>query len=194
MKVEGVILAAGLSSRAIVYKMELDFGGKTLIERSIEAIYDLCDQVIVVGGYKIEVIRELTKRFSRVKVVENPAYAKGMFTSVKAGLVATTAEKVLFTPGDYPLITPKTCEIMLHKEGEVVVPLWKGKKGHPIVLRRSLINEILLEPDDSNLKAILRRKIAAFVDVNDPGILIDIDTMSDYNNIIERYKDFFQHK
>ena len=80
IKIEGVILAAGFSSRAGTFKMELPFGEKTLIERAIDGMIDTCSRIIVVGGHKIERIREITKKYPTVQVVFNRHYEKGMFS------------------------------------------------------------------------------------------------------------------
>lgn len=189
--VEGVVLAAGFSTRAGVYKMELDFDGKTMIERSIDTFYDLCSRVIVVGGYQIERIQEIAKKYPNVQVVYNENYQDGMFSSVKKGFSEIVADKIFFTPGDYPLINHRTCEKILHSKGDVVIPSWKGKSGHPILLSRNVVEEILLEPDHSNLKGFLRRKIATYVDVNDPGILMDVDTLRDYEYVLKHYRSLF---
>ncbi len=178
--VEGVVLAAGYSSRAGLYKMELNFDGKTMLERSIESLYELCSRVIVVGGYKIDQVGELVSKYERAVLLYNEDYHHGMFSSVKRGLAATTAEHILFTDGDYPLINKKTCQVLLNSDGQIVIPVWQGRRGHPILLRRNSIDEILQEPEDSNLKAYIRRKIAAYVQVNDPGILIDVDILGEY--------------
>jgi len=51
MTIDGIVLAAGLSSRMGKYKMSLKMGNKTVIESCIESMYDLCSTIIVVGGY-----------------------------------------------------------------------------------------------------------------------------------------------
>ncbi|OEF97545.1 nucleotidyltransferase family protein [Desulfuribacillus alkaliarsenatis] len=192
--VEGVVLAAGYSKRAGVYKMELDFDGRKMIELSIRAFYDLCSRVIVVGGYQIERIEEAIKQYPKVEVIYNEYYDQGMFSSVQKGLAATNADKVFFTPGDYPLINQEICKSLLAASGEIIIPVWKGKKGHPILLERKIINEILNEPDSYNLKAYIRRKVANYVEVSSPGILYDVDTLDDYHNVLTHYRSLFQKK
>jgi molybdenum cofactor cytidylyltransferase len=49
--VEGIILAAGLSSRMENYKMALEFNDKTIIETCIDTIYPRVDKITVVGGH-----------------------------------------------------------------------------------------------------------------------------------------------
>ena len=66
-KIDGIILAAGLSRRAGTYKMTLRINGKPLLERCIENMYDICSKIIVVGGYKIEDIRSIVDKYEIFK-------------------------------------------------------------------------------------------------------------------------------
>jgi molybdenum cofactor cytidylyltransferase len=61
--VDGLILAAGFSSRTGTFKMDLQWGEKKLVQRVIDEMKELCSRVIVVAGYKKERIIELTKGY-----------------------------------------------------------------------------------------------------------------------------------
>jgi molybdenum cofactor cytidylyltransferase len=180
MNIEAVILAAGFSSRAGTFKMALDFGGKTMLQRNIEAMSPFCSRIVVVGGYQVERIEALIESYPQVELIFNSEYEEGMFSSVKKGVAEIRASKFLFTPGDYPLITSDLCEILLEAEGEVVVPTFKGRKGHPIVLKKDLIPGILAESKTSNLKVFLQSRKIHLVEVEDNSILLDVDTIEDY--------------
>jgi len=181
MSVDGVILAAGYSSRANAFKMELKIDEKAILLRCIESLYDECNKIIVVSGYKHEKIEKLVQNYSKVKVVYNEDFHKGMFSSVKKGIQNVTAERFLLTPGDYPLISKYIVKKLLKEENEIVIPSFNKKGGHPILLKSNLIKEILIEPEDSNLKIYLNKKQRSYLDIDDEGILLDVDTMEDYN-------------
>jgi molybdenum cofactor cytidylyltransferase len=183
MDVDGVILAAGYSSRANAFKMELEINKKSILQRCIEALYDDCSNIIVVSGYKHEKINELTKNYSMLRVVYNDEFDKGMFSSIKKGIQNVTAPRFLLTPGDYPLISKDIIKKIIKQENEIVIPSFNKKGGHPILLSSHLIKEILNEPDDSNLKIYLNRKKCSYLDIEDEGILLDVDTMEDYHNV-----------
>lgn len=184
--IEGVILAAGLSSRAGRYKMALPLGDKTVIERCIESMYDICDRLIVVGGHRIEEISRLLAGKAKINIVFNVDYEQGMFTSVKTGLQHVKAERFFFTPGDYPLISKDVCEKMLGVEDEVVIPRYNGKRGHPVLLSKAIISELHSNSRYTNLKEFIDTRRYSFVDVSDPGILLDIDTMEDYKEVLNQ--------
>lgn len=65
MAIDGIVLAAGLSSRMGKYKMSLKMGNKTVIESCIESMYDLCSTIIVVGGYNYNTIVEILKPYKK---------------------------------------------------------------------------------------------------------------------------------
>jgi molybdenum cofactor cytidylyltransferase len=176
MEIEGVVLAAGYSSRANGFKMEFEIDGKAMIKRCIESLYDSCTRIIVVSGYKHEKIEALVKEYSKVEVVYNEDFHKGMFSSVKKGIASVKAERFFLTPGDYPFINKEVCTKLIQCKEEIVIPSFNNSGGHPILLNSSLIEEILMEAEDSNLKIFLNKKNRTYVDVNDEGILIDIDT------------------
>lgn len=183
MDVDGVILAAGYSSRANAFKMELEINNKPILQRCIEALYDNCNNIIVVSGYKHEKINRLVENYTKAKVVYNDEFYKGMFSSIKKGIRDVTASKFLLTPGDYPLINKDIIEKLLSEEKEIVIPSFNMRGGHPILLGRNLIREILQEPDDSNLKKYLSKKQCSYLNIDDKGILLDVDTMEDYENV-----------
>ncbi|QGU94743.1 NTP transferase domain-containing protein [Clostridium bovifaecis] len=185
MSVEAVILAAGFSSRAKTYKMTLKIDGKTVIERAIESMLKFSSRVIVVGGYKIENLKPIVKKYESVELVFNEEFEKGMFSSIKRGFSCIKGENFFFMPGDYPLIGDMVClELLKHKKSEIVIPTYKGKKGHPVLIKANLAKELLQSDKYSNLRDFINDKKPIFVPVGNEGILLDIDTIEDYEKIL----------
>ena len=186
MNIEGIVLAAGFSSRMGKLKMEMLLDGKTLIERSVESLDKVCSKIIVVAGYKSERIKEILKSYEKVDVVFNKEFKKGMFSSVKIGISHIKTEKFFLLPGDIPFVKEDLFQKLLSKEGDIIIPVFQGRKGHPVLIDSSLIDEILDEPEDSNLKLFIDKKGFSTVEVQDESILFDIDTEEDYLNYQER--------
>jgi len=182
MDIEGIVLAAGFSSRMKKFKMEMLLDGKTLIERSVESLDKVCSRIIVVAGYKIERIREILKDYENVEVVFNKEFEKGMFSSFKIGISQIKTEKFFLLPGDIPFVGQDVFKKLLSQKGDIIIPVLKGRKGHPVLINSSLIDEILEEPEDSNLKLFINKKGFTTVAVQDKAILFDIDTEEDYLN------------
>lgn len=186
---EGVILAAGLSTRAGCPKMELPLGDKVVIQRSVESMAGVVSRVIVVVGCGAERIRQLLAPYNQVEIVPNDDYRAGMFSSVKAGIAHVQAESFFLLPGDHPLVRVETYRRLLMAGGEIAIPSFRGRKGHPVLVASRLIPEILAEPGESSLREYIGRVGFTLVDVPDEGVTLDIDTMDDYRSALQRGPD-----
>ncbi len=175
----GVILAGGYSSRAKSNKMVLKYQKIEIIKHAIIAMQDYCSKVIVVTGHYHEDTLKVVKDFEKVKVVRNLNYSQGMFSSVKVG-VKEIDDDFFLTPGDYPLIKKSTYEKVLNAEGLIRVPTFNNRRGHPLFISKELIEDLLGESNDSNLKLFRNKYEITNVETNDEGILKDIDTVNDY--------------
>lgn len=184
--VEGIILAAGFSSRAGRNKLLLDVGGKPIIERCISSMYDVCTKVIVVGGHRIEDIRPLVTKYPKVELIFNPDFEDGMFSSVKKGLSKVTKERFFITPGDYPMVSKNTYRIMLEIDGDIVIPVFNSKGGHPLLMKSHFISEILSDNTPGTMRDFIKSKPSCRLNVEDEGILLDIDDMDDYFKLLDK--------
>lgn len=182
---EGVILAAGLSSRAKTFKMLLPLNGKSVIENTIDNMLEFSERIIVVGGYKIELLQPVIQKYKNVELVFNENYEKGMFSSVKCGLKAVKGEQFFFTPGDYPLISKEVYLNIIDKTGDIIIPTYKGRKGHPILIKSKFIKEILEEGRYETLRDFINSKSPSFIEVNHKEILMDIDSIEDYEKALK---------
>ncbi len=182
-RIEGIVLAAGLSSRAPAFKPTLLFEGKALLQHTVERMKEFCSKVFVVGGYRVADVIALTEHMDGVEVVINKNFARGMFSSVQTGVQYVTGDRFFLIPGDMPLVTASTYRLLLQHPGEIVIPTYQERKGHPVLLATSLAEQVLREPRDSNLGIFIRRHGYVTVAVEDNGILVDIDTAADYKKI-----------
>jgi len=189
MDVEGVILAAGKSSRTVnVHKMELTLGTRTIIQKSVESMDEVCRRIVVVGGSQIHRIQELLKDYPKVEIVFNEQFKKGMFSSIKTGISRVRASSFFILPGDMPLIGKNIYRAMLDSLGDIVIPTYHGKKGHPVLFRRHHIREILDTPDDATLRDYIKQTGFSTVELGDKAILLDVDNMEDYAQAKEVYE------
>jgi molybdenum cofactor cytidylyltransferase len=189
-RVEGIVLAAGASTRMGPFKMELPIGSKTLIESAIEGLSRAAGRIIVVGGHSIEKLRRVFAAYDAVEIVANARYREGMFTSVKAGVEHVGGDCFFVLPGDCPLVTESTFLRLLEAEGEIVIPVYEGRKGHPVLLGSRLAADILREPDNSSLRDFIRARDFTVVEVDDEGVTMDVDTPEDY----EKVKDLHERR
>lgn len=184
--VEGLVVAAGESRRTgDRYKMTLDLGGQTLIETTVASLAPWCDRVIVVTGHNRELIDSIFCTNKQVVVINNPDYQEGMYSSIKTGLPLIEAERFFFLPGDMPLVSADVFQKMLEIESEVVVPVHNQRRGHPVLLRKNAIGKILDSSDITNLRDFIATQNPCFLEVDCPGIGLDIDTMDDYQQALK---------
>ena len=177
---DGVVLAAGLSTRMGQHKMALPLGDKTVIEKSIEGMYEVVRRVLVVVGWQGGRIREALAAYDKVAFVVNEDFRSGMFSSVKAGMAQVRAPHFFLLPGDCPFVGAGVYRQMLAAEGEILIPTYEGRKGHPVLFNARLIPEILGQPDKATLRDYIEAKTYVTVEVKDKGILLDVDTPEEY--------------
>ncbi len=181
---QGIILAGGYSSRVKRNKMLLLYNELPIICNVIEAMMDYCTKIVVVTGHYHDEIFDVVNSYKNVIVKRNVNYNLGMFSSVITG-VKEINDDFFLTPGDYPLIQNKTYEKLLNAKGTIRVPVFNNRKGHPIFIQKKLIEPLLNEPIDSNLKIFRDKHQVSYINTTDDGILIDVDTMDDYLKIKE---------
>ena len=187
-KVDIIILAAGKGERAGGFKMGLDIAGKPMVLRAVEVFRRIDGNIIVVGGYRIDKLREILAELPQVTIVENPDYEMEMFSSVQIGARHSTAERFFIHPGDCVLVPPWVPQKMLETDGDVVIPTFRGRGGHPVLMTAAVRDKILREPPSSNLKKVINSVGASRIEVDCDGILFDIDTKEDYLIARERYE------
>jgi CTP:molybdopterin cytidylyltransferase MocA len=194
MTIAALILAAGASRRMGRPKPLLTFEGETFLDRLIRLLRPLCDPVLVVVGEQAEAVANGIRHAPQVRFVRNPAPERGQLSSLQCGLreVPEDREAVLFTPVDYPAVQQQTVTALVEgfRTGGalVVVPTCFGRHGHPVVIDRSLIGELLSLPAEATARDVLHRYTARtrYVEVADEGILRDIDDPEAYGRLLER--------
>lgn len=161
--------------------MTLELGGKPLLAHCLESMYDVCARIVVVGGYQYEKLLPILVQYPKAHLVVNENYQAGMFSSVIRGLEFVTSDRFFLTPGDYPAISEDVYLQMLGEVGEIVLPTFQGKRGHPVLMQSTLINEITTVSIYTSLREFIAMKGYKTVEVDDSGILYDLDTMDDYS-------------
>ena len=172
-------------------KQLLRLGGKTLLEQVLDnARSAAVDEIVVVLGAGAENIRQQID-LSKTKVVINSSYQQGMGTSLGAGLAALdpAINAVLILLGDQPFVRPPTldriCEEYRRSHAQIVIPLYKGFRGNPVLLARSVFPEVMALSGDVGCRAIFGNHLEGIVKlpVDDVGILLDIDSKADFEKL-----------
>lgn len=172
-------------------KALLPLGDSTFLGRLIETFTSCCEPVIVVLGGDAEAIQGALADSPPVIAAFNPDHELGMLSSLQTGLAQAPAgiRGVVFTLVDHPRLSVATLEAVLrHFEqsgAEVVIPRYRGQRGHPVAVSRRVAAEILALPQPGSPKDVIGKHRAAtvFVDLDDPAVVEDIDTPEDYRTI-----------
>ncbi|MFE4706918.1 NTP transferase domain-containing protein [Peribacillus simplex] len=192
---EAIVLAAGYSSRANAFKMTLPMGQMSVLEQTISKFEGLCSRVIVVAGFQAEIIQEeIAKIISKnaysfqIKFVYNENFNQGMFHPIQKGCNEVNAPTFFITPGDCPLVKKETVQLLAKHKGNVVIPSFDYKGGHPIKLSSEVKQKILETNPESNLRVVLGGYEKQYMNVDDAGVLMDVDTQEDYQKAIDYEK------
>lgn len=186
--VRAIILAAGESRRMGKVKLLLPFGEKTIIETVIDSVIQSdIDEVLVVLGSNAENIAEKIRNYPLMTTV-NPNFRDGMLSSIQWGFenVPESIEAVLVMLGDQPLVTSSVINriIQTYKQTKkgIILPVYHKRRGHPILIDFKYRDEVKQINPDTGLRELVHNHTQDIleVEVDDPGILKDIDTLEDY--------------
>ena len=193
-RISAIILAAGKSSRFGSTKQIMPLGKSTLLETTIDNYLssDAGEIVVVLGHMSGNLSRFLGDR--PVKRIMNPRYNEGMSTSLIAGIrsVNPDAGGIIIALADQPLVDTATINKLIKAFGTgkrkgIIVPVYNGQRGNPVIFSRKYIDEILEIKGDVGGKEIIYRhpEDVKEVAVDCKGVLQDIDTPEQYQEAIK---------
>lgn len=184
-----IILAAGESRRMGKPKLLLPYGDGTIIETVIgQTVRSKADNVLVVLGSDKEKISMQIRNYP-VEISENPEFRSGMLSSIQCGFktLPENTHAALVLLGDQPMIPSSVIDKIIdayrQSEKGIVIAVYNGKRGHPILFEMKYRSEVEQLISGSSLRDLTHKHSEDIleVEVDAPGILRDIDTMNDYN-------------
>jgi molybdenum cofactor cytidylyltransferase len=188
MRAVAVVTAAGSAERFGGKKLLTPIDGEPLLDHTIDALLDggVAEVIVVVGkDARAELERDVNAMLDpRVRAVENPNPARGMFSSIQEGVAQAQGDAILIMPGDMPFVSPETVRAVIaayEKNPAIISPRYRGKRGHPVALPAFLRDEIRAAAPGATLHDVIHAHsdIRIDVDVEDPGINRDIDKPED---------------
>lgn len=195
MKFSSIQLAAGDSSRMKGQnKLMLKVDGETFVHKTLKEIRKAeLYQNIIVTGFEEERIRNELQDLSPL-FVHNPDFESGMHGSIKKGVNVFSGDAFFICLSDMPYFDSEVLNLLKSKysAGKIFVPVFEGKRGHPVLFSSAFVPEIMQEPDgDYGLSYLLKRHSDKVVEVpvSSRNILVDVDSPEDFQKIETRSYD-----
>jgi molybdenum cofactor cytidylyltransferase len=187
--IAAVVLAAGASRRfGAANKLLAELGGRTLLERVVEAVSTAgVTDVVVVTGWDSAAV-ETALRGQHVRLVHNVRWEEGMGASIAAGIAAVepTASGAFIIPADLPLLTPHAIASLIAAFraadcNRIVFPTTAaGEQRNPVLWPRAHFGALLSLPPEKGAKALLQLIADQCLSVPvDDALLSDVDTSAD---------------
>jgi len=192
-RIAAVVLAAGRSTRmGAINKMIAEIGGKPLVRIAVEqALASRAKPVIVVTGHEREQV-EAALAGLPVRFVQNPDYADGLGTSLKAGIAAVPpeADGAVVCLGDMPQVDAKLIDKLIatfdpERGALVVVPTIDGRRGNPVVWSRRFFRDLTAISGDIGARHLIGSYAEAVVEVPVAGTaaFTDVDTPESFSAV-----------
>ena len=185
MHVTAILLAAGAARRFGAPKLLAAWRGRPLWEHALAALTGtdrVTETIVVVApGFVVP------PAAARCRFVVNPEPAEGMGGSLRVGVRTASAETdaFLIALADMPLVPPGLIGALLacYGAGErpIVVPVCRGRRGHPVLIGAGLRDELLAVRGDVGARAVLAAHpdLIGTIETDDAGVLFDVDEPAD---------------
>ena len=187
--VAAVLLAAGQSRRMGAFKALLPFGGRSVVETCVANLREAgASEVVVVVGHRGEEVRAALAGETCVRFAVNDDAGSEMGVSGARGVEAVSddTKALLVALVDQPAVPPVTIESLIEAHARtgarLIIPEWRGRGGHPVLIDLSLREELLSVVQERGLRALFdaRREEVLRLPADTPFVARDMDTWDDY--------------
>ena len=193
LKVAGMVLAAGRSTRMSENKLVLRLGGESLIRRAVQAALEGgLDPVLVVVGHEAERVHAELADLSFV-AVPNPRHALGVNTSLDAAVasVPPDADGAMVILADMPLVTGPMIRALVERARETRAAIVSARYGAvsapPVLYARALFAELSGGVGEGRGREVVRRHAGEVEHVDLPeSALSDVDQAGDLERAARR--------
>lgn len=193
--VDGIVLAAGFSTRMGRAKALLTdpATGESFVASVARALLDGgAATAIVVGRPEDATLRDtVTGLGASVRFVANHDASRGQLSSLVAALDAIDARvtrAAIVMPVDLPRVRATTVAALigafLSGTYHIARATFKGRHGHPVLFDRLLFDELRRADPAAGARAVVHARAVLDVEVDDPGVLHDVDTPEDYERLM----------
>ena len=194
--IPAIVLAAGRSSRMGRPKATLPLDARdTFLSHIVRTFLaaEVDDVVVVVGHDAEAIVNKFAESGLNARFVANADYDRGQLSSLLAGLTFVDRPGViaaLVTLVDVPLVSAGTVRAVIERYRQTRAPIVRPtsgvRHGHPLLIDRSLFDELRSADPGAGAKPIVRAHASAEGDIEiaDEGAFTDIDTEEEYRKRI----------
>lgn len=185
-----VVLAAGRSTRAgNAHKLLSKIGDTPVITATLNCIGKCMEKaghmdIVVITGHDAERLKACLRPNSAT-IIHNEQFTSGMGSSLALGIqsLGRSCSYAFVCLADMPFIQPSTFLALMKQAKDqagaaILIPTFHGKRGHPVLWSQHFFPELRKLGGDSGGKAVIQHHSEKIIEVpvEDPGILIDLDT------------------
>jgi molybdenum cofactor cytidylyltransferase len=205
-----VILSAGESSRMGSPKALLPFRGRTFLEHLLAAVEANripkipgegpapCRGIgwtrVVLGAHVQEITSQLA--LDPANIVVNPDWKQGQLSSIQAAIRSLPegqTDGILLFLVDHPMVSAAVVGEIIHQFYEsgrpIVLPKFRGKRGHPVIFARRLYDELLAAPIDQGARAVVWAHATEVLEVptEDEGVALNLNDPEALRRALEQF-------
>lgn len=190
MKTGAVILAAGMPANMTDYDPTIKMGDTSAIKKIIITLQKSnVEPIAVVTGYRADILEKHAARMGVVFLRNDEFMESDMFHGVCAGIKYLKDEcgQIFVIPADIPFFSLTSLELLTKGTASAVCPVYNGKPGHPILLRKDLFEDILNYKGGNGLWGAITSDGHAveYVDVDDEGVLLELGSREDMERLLK---------
>jgi len=177
VKAGGLILAAGEGRRFGATKQLAELRGRPLLEYALAAMAGVSPRVVVLGHAADEIVAGVDLHGASPVVCDT--WAEGQSASLRCGLAALPGtDAVVVVLGDQPGVTAAAIEAIVTTGGDedAVRATYDGTPGHPVLLRRPLLERAGELRGDTGFRDLLEHATVREVEIGGLADPADIDT------------------
>jgi len=179
----GLVLAAGRGRRSGLAgsKLLLPHRGQAILGHTVNRwLAAGLSKVVVVLGFEADRLTHALPHDERLQVVLNPDWEEGLASSLRAGLRTLTDQPhVLLGFADMPWVEPELLALLAQSSStEILAPLFRGRRGHPVRFPRKHYEELLQLKGDRGAFRLLERHPVDELPTDTDAIFRDVDRPS----------------